>query len=143
MRPSWNKYFIDIALAVSKRSTCLRRNYGAIIVQDYTIVSTGYNGSARGESNCLDVGSCVRQEQNIPSGERYELCHAVHAEANAIISGDPVKMNGAIIYIAGTESNGDFADSSPCLMCRRMIKNARIHEVIGLIEGRILRWGIR
>ncbi|MFA6711188.1 MAG: cytidine deaminase [Candidatus Caldatribacteriota bacterium] len=132
MRSDWNKYFIDIALAVSKRSTCLRRNYGAVIVSNNTIISTGYNGSARGQDNCIDLGVCIREKLKIPKGERYELCVAIHAEANAIISGDPVKMKGAKIYIAGTEKEGGFASGVPCLMCDRMIKNAMIEEVIFL-----------
>ena len=86
-RPSWDEYFIEIAKVVSSRSTCLRRRYGAVIVKDKVIVSTGYNGAPRGSINCVDVNKCKRRELNIPSGERYELCEAVHAEQNAIING--------------------------------------------------------
>lgn len=128
-RPGWDDYFLEIAQVISKRSTCLRRRYGAIIVKDKVIVSTGFNGSARGEANCIDTGICIRQKLNVPKGERYELCVAVHAEQNAIINGDPVMMKGATIYIAGFSTDGSFASGEPCLMCRRMIKNAMIDEV--------------
>ncbi|HOL17393.1 MAG TPA: dCMP deaminase family protein, partial [Bacillota bacterium] len=128
-RPGWDDYFLEIAQVISKRSTCLRRRYGAIIVKDRVIVSTGFNGSARGEANCLDTGICTRQALNVPKGERYELCVAVHAEQNAIINGDPVMMKGSTIYIAGFSADGSFASGEPCLMCRRMIKNAMIEEV--------------
>lgn len=133
-RPDWDDYFLEIALVISKRSTCLRRRYGAIIVKDRVIVSTGFNGSARGEPNCIDTGKCIRRELNVPKGERYELCVAVHAEQNAIINGDPVMMQGATIYIAGLNADGSFASGEPCLLCRRMIKNARIGEIKYLDE---------
>ena len=103
-RPSKEEYYFNIALAVAMRSTCLRRKYGAVIVKDDHIISTGYNGSARGEQNCTDVGLCLREEQNIPHGERYELCQAVHAEANAILNADPADMIGATLYLAGWEN---------------------------------------
>jgi len=129
-RPGWDEYFLEIAQVVSKRSTCLRRFYGAVIVRDRVIVSTGYNGSPRGEANCIDTGKCIREEMKVPKGQRYELCAGVHAEQNAIINGDPVKMKGATIYIAGFECDGSFADGQPCLLCRRMIKNAMIDRVV-------------
>ncbi|NIM03699.1 cytidine deaminase, partial [bacterium] len=110
LRPDWDTYFIEIAKVVSSRSTCLRRKYGAVIVKDNVIISTGYNGSPRGMENCIDVQRCKRRELNIPSGERYELCEAVHAEQNAIINASPERMKGASVYIAGFEENGDFAD---------------------------------
>jgi dCMP deaminase len=128
-RPDWDEYFLEIARVIAKRSTCLRRLYGAIIVRDRVIISTGFNGSARGEANCVDTGKCIRQELNVPKGERYELCVAVHAEQNAIINGDPMMMKGASIYIAGLNADGSYASGEPCLMCRRMIKNAMIAEV--------------
>lgn len=131
-RPSWDQYFIEIARVVAKRSTCLRRLYGAVITNDNIIVSTGYNGSPRGEQNCVDLGRCRREELNIPKGERYELCVAVHAEQNAIINGDPVKMQGGTIYIAGFNFDGSLASGQPCLLCRRMIMNARISRVVYL-----------
>lgn len=133
-RPSWDDYFLDIARLVARRSTCLRRCYGAVIVKDNIIVSTGYNGAARGEPNCIDTGECVRARYNVPKGERYELCVAVHAEQNAIIAGDPVKMQGGTIYIAGYNRDGAPASSEPCLLCRRMIKNALIKRVVYLDE---------
>ncbi|MBI5057555.1 MAG: cytidine deaminase [Nitrospirae bacterium] len=132
MRPDWDNYFIEIAKVVSSRSTCLRRKYGAVIVKDRVIVSTGYNGSPRGLANCVDLGKCKRKELNIPSGERYELCEAVHAEQNAIINGPPDRMKGAVIYIAGFEDDKSFANGSPCKLCDRMIRNAQIAEVVYL-----------
>ena len=130
-RPAWDEYFLNIAQEVGKRSTCLRRRYGAIIVKDKIIVSTGYNGAPRGEANCIDTEICERERLHIPKGERYELCVAVHAEANAIINADPLKMQDATIYIVGINVADDsFASGAPCLMCRRMIKNAQISNVI-------------
>jgi dCMP deaminase len=129
-RPEWTEYFLDIAAAVGKRSTCLRRRYGAVIVNDRVIVSTGYNGAPRGEINCSDAKFCERERLHVPSGERYELCKAVHAEQNALINGDPEKMQGAAIYIFGVNADGSLASGKPCLLCRRMIRNARIKEVI-------------
>ena len=131
VRPEWDEYFLNIAEEVGKRSTCLRRRYGAIIVKDNIIVSTGYNGAPRGETNCIDSKICERERLHVPKGERYELCVAVHAEQNAIINGDPLKMNGATIYIVGRNSaDGTFAAGDPCLLCRRMIKNAQIKKVV-------------
>lgn len=130
MRPDWDEYFLEIAQLVAKRSTCLRRCYGAVIVKDNIIVSTGYNGAARGEANCIDQGECVREQYKVPKGERYELCVAVHAEQNAIIAGDPVKMQGATIYVAGYGRDGSPASAEPCLLCRRMIKNALVKRVV-------------
>jgi len=132
MRPDWDNYFIEIAKVVSSRATCLRRKYGAVIVKDRVIVSTGYNGSPRGIDNCIDTGKCTRQELNIPSGERYELCEAVHAEQNAIINAPPERRKGAVIYVAGFEEDGSFANGKPCKLCDRMIRNAQILEVIYL-----------
>lgn len=130
-RPNWDEYFLELAWVVSKRGTCLRRVYGAIIVKDKVIISTGYNGAPRGEANCTDLGVCRRQELNIPSGERYELCRSVHAEQNAIINGSPERMDGATIYIAGIEVNsGELAEAHPCMMCARVIKNAKITELV-------------
>jgi dCMP deaminase len=132
MRPSWDEYFIEIARVVSSRSTCLRRRYGAVIVKDHVIVSTGYNGAPRGSANCIDRGTCRRQELNVPAGERYELCEAVHAEQNAIINGSPERMKDATIYIAGFEDDNTTAESKPCLLCERMIRNAQIRKVVYL-----------
>jgi dCMP deaminase len=133
-RPDWDEYFLEIAKVVSSRSTCLRRRYGAVIVKDNVIVSTGYNGAPRGSINCIDRGSCKRRDLNIPSGERYELCEAVHAEQNAIINGPPERMKDATIYIAGFEDDGSLADGKPCMLCQRMIGNAMIKEVVYLTK---------
>lgn len=131
-RPSWDEYFLEIAKVVSSRSTCLRRRYGAVIVRDHVIVSTGYNGAPRGSINCVDIRTCKRKELNVPAGERYELCEAVHAEQNAIINGPPERMKDATIYIAGFEEDNSFAEGKPCLLCRRMIRNAMIGQVVYL-----------
>ena len=139
MRPDWDNYFIEIAKVVSSRSTCLRRKYGAVVVKDRVIISTGYNGSPRGIKNCIDVNKCTRKEQNIPSGERYELCEAVHAEQNAIINGPPDRMKGATIYIAGFEEDKSFAAGIPCKLCDRMIRNSQITEVVYLEKDGALK----
>ena len=125
-------YYLDIAETVLERSTCLRRRYGAIIVQRDEIISTGYNGAPRGRLNCADLGGCMREELNIPSGERYELCRSVHAEANAIISARRSDMLGASLYLACCEGRSDelIAHSSSCSMCRRLIINAGIEQVV-------------
>lgn len=129
-RPNKTEYFLAIAEAVARRSTCLRRQYGAVIVKDDVIVSTGYNGSPRGAANCCDVGECWREANNIPHGERYELCAAVHAEANAIINGDREDMRGATLYLVGIEHGKRLEHPKPCLMCERLIANAQIAEVV-------------
>ncbi|MBI4687376.1 MAG: dCMP deaminase family protein [Nitrospirae bacterium] len=140
MRPDWDDYFIEIAKVVSSRATCMRRRYGAVIVKDNVIISTGFNGSPRGVPNCIDTGRCTRKELNIPSGERYELCEAVHAEQNAIINGSPERMKDATIYIAGFEEDNTFAEGTPCLLCKRMIRNAQITEIVYLRkDGSLLR----
>lgn len=139
-RPSWDEYFLDIASVVSTRSTCLRRKYGAVIVKDNVIVSTGYNGAPRGSVNCVDKGSCKRQDLNVPPGERYELCEAVHAEQNAIINGSPDRMKDAVIYITGYEEDNSYAEGKPCLLCSRMIKNAMISTLIYISkDGSIIK----
>lgn len=125
-------YYLDIAATVSERSTCLRRHYGAIIVQQDEVIATGYNGAPRGRHNCADLGRCTRQERNIPSGERYELCRSVHAEANCIISASRSKMLGATLYMAcrDPEDGSLIPGSTSCSMCRRQIINAGIRQVI-------------
>jgi dCMP deaminase len=130
LRPGWDEYFLDIAKAVSARATCLRRKYGAVITKDNIIVSTGYNGAAAGVRDCLDVGKCTRKELQIPHGQRYELCHSVHAEANAIIRASVDELEGATIYISGADSDAGECHSEPCMMCKRMILNARISKVV-------------
>ena len=124
-RESKDSYYLNIAEAVLSRSTCLRRKYGAVIVRDDEIISTGYNGSPRGASNCIDLGYCYRQQHEVPHGENYELCRSVHGEANAIISASRRDMIGATLYLAGQEADGTpIADIAPCLMCYRLILNA-------------------
>jgi len=125
-------YYLDIAQTVLSRSTCLRRKYGAIIVRNDEIVATGYNGAPRGRKNCLDLNYCTRESLKIPSGQRYELCRSVHAEANAIISASRKDTIGGTLYLSGLESrSGDInLDTTPCSMCRRMIINAGIVQVI-------------
>ena len=103
-RTSKQNYYLDIADSVLERSTCLRRKYGAIIVRNDEIISTGYNGAPRGRRNCSDLGRCTRETLRIPSGERYELCRSVHAEANAIISASRRDMIGASIYLVGRDA---------------------------------------
>ena len=125
-------YYLDIAETVLERSTCLRRCYGAIIVQHDEIVSTGYNGAPRGRKNCLDLGFCAREAMNIPSGERYELCRSVHAEANAIISAPRREVLGATLYMVcrDPETGALIPNSTSCSMCRRLIINAGIARVV-------------
>ena len=129
-RISKRDYYLSIAAEVSKRSTCLRRQYGAVIVKNDEIVSTGYNGAPRGEDNCCDIGTCWRERNNIPHGEQYEKCVAVHAEQNAIISASRREMLGATLYLAGFENGEPIRNAQPCVICRRLIKNAGIETVI-------------
>ena len=124
-------YYLDLAEVVSKRGTCLRRNYGAVIVKNDEVISTGYVGAPRGRKNCSDMGFCIRQKMNVPRGERYELCRSVHAESNAIISAPRSAMIGASMYLVGMEAeSGKYvAHSSSCSMCKRMVINAGIDKV--------------
>ncbi|MGN8937401.1 deoxycytidylate deaminase [Bittarella sp. HCP28S3_D9] len=125
-------YYLDIAESVLTRGTCLRRKYGAIIVRDDEIISTGYVGAPRGRKNCCDLGYCMRSKLGIPRGERYEICRSVHAEANAIISAERQKMIGATLYLVGREcKGGDYVkNASSCSMCKRLIINAGIKTVV-------------
>ena len=125
-------YYLDIAETVLERSTCLRRQYGAIIVRNDEIVASGYNGAPRGRKNCCDLGYCVREQMQIPRGERYELCRSVHAEANAIISASRNECIGGDLYLAGHDARtGEILhDATSCSMCRRMIINAGIRRVV-------------
>ncbi len=125
-------YYLDIADAVSARSTCLRRRYGAVIVNRDQIISTGYVGAPRGRKNCTDLGYCIRNQLNIPRGERYELCRSVHAEMNAIINASRDQMIGATLYLCGREvSTGEYIkNSSCCALCKRMIINSGIERVV-------------
>lgn len=132
MRRDKTNYYLDIAEVVAERGTCLRRNYGAIIVNNDEIISTGYTGSPRGEKNCCDLGECFRKINNVPHGSNYELCKSVHAEQNAIISADRNNMIGATLYLVGIESDtGDYVkETEPCTICKRLIKNSGINNVV-------------
>ena len=125
-------YYLDIAETVLERSTCLRKNLGALIVRNDEIVSTGYNGAPRGRSNCIDLGYCVRDRLNVPSGERYELCRSVHAEMNAIISAARSECIGGTLYLVARDAKTSqlIEDLVPCPMCSRVIINAGITTVI-------------
>ena len=126
-----SNYYLDIAESVLERSTCLRRYYGAIIVKNDEIISTGYSGAPRGRKNCIDLGHCIREELQVPRGERYELCRSVHAEANAIISAARSDMIGSTLYLVGKEPDGTYVpDANSCSMCKRLIINAGIEKVI-------------
>ena len=131
MRRDKVNYYLDLAEAVAQRGTCLRRLYGAVIVKDDEVISTGYVGAPRGRANCSDLGVCIRMKMGVPRGERYELCRSVHAEANAIISASRAKMLGSSLYLVGTEvATGDYVSNScSCSMCKRMIINAGIEKV--------------
>lgn len=125
-------YYLDIAQTVAERSTCARKRYGALIVRNDEIVSTGYNGAPRGRANCIDLGYCIRNKLNIPSGERYELCRSVHAEMNAIISASRQECIGGTLYLAGFEATtGAYVQNiRPCSMCSRVIINAGIKKIV-------------
>jgi dCMP deaminase len=121
-RPSWDEYFMEMAMLTAKRSTCMRRNVGAVIVQDKHIIATGYNGAPKGIPHCEEIGGCLREKMNIPSGERHELCRALHAEQNAIIQAATLaqSIEGASIYIT----------NQPCVICAKMIINAGIKRIV-------------
>lgn len=124
-------YYLDLAEAVAQRSTCLRRHFGAVIVQNDEVISTGYSGAPRGRKNCTDLNSCIRSELNVPRGERYELCRSVHAEANAIISASRNQMLGGTLYLVGVECDtGEYVkEASSCSMCKRLIINSGLKHV--------------
>ena len=127
-----HNYYLDIADSVLKRGTCLRRNYGAIIVKNDEILSTGYVGAPRKRMNCIDLGYCLRQKLGVPRGQRYELCRSVHSEVNAIISAPRRDMIGSTLYLVGREATGGdyIKDAMCCTMCKRMVINAGIETVI-------------
>ena len=131
-RVSKRNYYLDIAETVLERATCLRRVYGAILVKNDEIISTGYNGAPRGRKNCVDLGFCTREALCVPRGERYELCRSVHAEANAIISAARRDMVGGTIYLVGRNAaTGELlGDATSCPMCRRQIINAGLEKVV-------------
>lgn len=122
--------WISLALEVSKDSTCLRRQYGAVIVKDNRVVSTGYNGAASGCTECTNIGTCFRIKNNIPHGKEYESCQSVHAEMNAIIQAGYERTNDAILFLAGTEDGKEIMNPSCCIMCERFCRNAHIRYVI-------------
>ena len=124
-------YYLDLAEMVAQRGTCLRRLYGAVIVNHDEVISTGYAGAPRGRKNCIDIGQCIRENLMIPRGERYELCRSVHAEANAIISASRDKMIGSSLYLVGVNASGGgyVENSNSCSMCKKMIINAGIEQV--------------
>ncbi len=132
LRVDKNNYYLDIAETVLERGTCLRRNFGAIIVKNDEIVATGYTGAPRGRKNCCSVGVCIREKLAIPRGERYELCRSVHAEANCIISAQRRDMIDSSLYLVGRDKkNGELVENtSSCSMCKRMIINAGIKNVV-------------
>ncbi len=132
MRVDKVNYYLDIAQTVAERGTCLRRNFGAIIVKNDSIIATGYNGAPRGRVNCCDAGECTREKLNVPRGQRYELCRSVHAEANCIISAPRTEMLGSVLYLAclDAKSGALTGDTEPCAMCKRLIINAGIERVI-------------
>lgn len=131
-RVSKQNYYLDIAQTVAERSTCMRRMFGAIIVANDSIISTGYNGAPRGRKNCSDLGVCMRDKLKIPRGERYELCRSVHAEANAIIAAPREQMLGATLYMVCVDPKTKEVQSgtSSCMMCKRLVLNAGIKTVV-------------
>ncbi|WBY63565.1 MAG: CMP/dCMP-type deaminase domain-containing protein [Thermocaproicibacter melissae] len=131
-RTDKTNYYLDIAETVLERGTCLRRNFGAIIVNHDEIISSGYTGAPRGRKNCIDLGYCVRESLGVPRGERYELCRSVHAEMNAIISAARDEMIGATLYLVGREAKtGEYVKNpAPCSLCKRLIINAGIIRVV-------------
>lgn len=131
MRRDKINYYLDVAETVIERGTCLRRNFGAIIVKNDEIISTGYVGAPRGRKNCCDLKYCIREKMEIPRGERYELCRSVHAEANAIISAARSDMIGGTLYLVGKtyDTHEYVLNANPCAMCKRMIINAGIKDI--------------
>lgn len=131
-RTDKDNYYLDIAATVLERGTCLRRNFGAIIVRHDQIIATGYTGAPRGRKNCIDLGVCLRESLNIPRGERYELCRSVHAEANCIINAARNDMINSTMYLVGKDARtGETVhDASSCAMCKRLIINAGIDNVV-------------
>ena len=131
-RISKEQYYLNIAEEVTQRGTCLKNNYGAVIVKNDEIISTGYTGAPRGRKNCCDLGVCRRNINNMPSGKGYDLCRSVHAEQNAIISASRRDMVGATLYLCGiNKRNGEYKENTqPCSICKRMILNAGIKTVV-------------
>ena len=135
LRPSKDEYYIRIARDVAKRSTCLRRQYGAVIVKDDRIVSTGFNGSAKGEPSCCDNGECWREAHAIPPGEQYEKCKAIHAEMSAV-NHAKTDLQGATLYLAGFENGKPLKNVTPCELCSRILKDEGIDQIVTRWENR-------
>jgi dCMP deaminase len=131
VRITKEEYYLNIAREVSRRSTCIRRRYGAVIVKKDQIISTGYGGAPRRTINCIDIGVCARDQLHIPHGEKYEICRGVHAEQNAIIHSSRLEMMGSKLFLVGVDvSTGEVVENSePCKICKRMIINAGIKVV--------------
>lgn len=132
VRRDKQNYYLDMAQVALERSTCLRRSFGAVIVKNDVIISTGYNGAPRGRANCIDLNYCIRQQRNVPRGTQYELCRAIHAEANAIIAASREEMIGSTLYLVGrdTQTGEIMRDADSCPMCKRQIINAGISKVV-------------
>ncbi|CAO0820160.1 dCMP deaminase [Desulfarculales bacterium] len=137
-RPGKDEYYLNIAREVCRRGTCLRRQYGVVIVNDDQIVSTGYAGSPRGVANCVDLRRCLREDLAVPTGQRYEFCRSVHAEMNAVIHASRAQTLGGILYLAGIEvrTGEPTVNPEPCLLCRRVIINAGIKLVVAQPRGK-------
>jgi dCMP deaminase len=130
-RPGWDRYWLGVAESISKRATCLRRKFGAVVVKDNKIIGTGYCGAPSGTPNCIDIGACLRQKYNIPSGKNYNLCRSIHAEMNAIMHSDYEKTPGSTLYLYGEDvKTKKIFPSEPCIWCKRFIINAKIKDVV-------------
>ena len=131
-----HNYYLNIAEVVLERGSCLRRIFGAVIVNRDKVISSGYNGAPRGRQNCIDRGVCMRQEFKVPSGERYELCRSVHAETNAVIHASHEETTGSSLYLVGKETKNNIYvnGTTPCSMCKRVIINAGIETLITRID---------
>jgi len=146
-RISKEDYYLNIAIEVARRGTCLRRNYGAVIVKNDEIISTGYTGAPRGARNCIDIGYCPRSRLNVPSGERYELCRSVHAEMNALIHISRREAMGGTMYLMGVEAQtgGPLPNGAEsCRLCKRVVINAGIEKVLTRnINGEVITYQVR
>jgi dCMP deaminase len=131
-RPSMDEYFLELARVVGLRSTCLRRKFGAVIVKDGVVLSSGYNGAARKVRDCLEVGLCLKEAVGAPHGEGYDVCPAVHAEANAIVNAarSGVSIVGGIMYLHGQDLQGRVVEGKPCTFCRRLLINSGIEKIV-------------
>jgi len=131
-RPSVHEYFLELARAVSLRATCLRARFGAVIVKDGVVLSSGYNGAARKVKDCLDFGICLKDEVGAPHGGGYDFCNAVHAEANAVVNAarSGAKILGGTMYLSGEDLKGNIVEAMPCTFCRRLLINAGIEKIV-------------